>query len=207
MPKSAEKHTLVLASASEGRRGLLESISLIPDAIAPADIDETPKKNENPRVFVLRLAKEKALAVADKHKGAYILAGDTIAVNGGKVIGKADSVEEARKTLRGFSGKRHRVLSGVSVIAPDGKQITKCVETMVKFKRLSESELEGYLDSGQWQGKSGCYGIQSRAGGFVESINGSFSNVVGLPLVEVKNMLMGLGYQHPALGNIHPDAD
>lgn len=202
----ANPSILVLASASSGRKGLLESIGLLPDAISPSDIDETPEKNEKPEELAFRLAVEKAQVAAQKHPKAYVVAADTIAAVGRRIIGKANGEAEAREILELLSGRRHRVYTGVSVVAPGGKQISKLVMTMVKFKPLSDKELAAYLKSKQWEGKSGCYGIQSRAGGFVESINGSFSNVVGLPLVEVKNMLAGLGFMHPALGDKVPEA-
>lgn len=192
----------ILASASKGRLSLLESIGLVPDSIIPADIDETPHKNELPADFVLRLAKEKAAVVAAKNPDAYVVAADTIAAAGRRIIGKAADENEARKTLKMLSGRRHKVFTGVCVVAPQGKQSAKRVMTVVEFKRLSKQELEGYIASKQWEGKSGCYGIQSRAGGFVASINGSFSNVVGLPLVEVTQMLSGLGFKHAALSNV-----
>ncbi len=186
--------TLVLASQSPNRLELLQSIDLSPDHIAPADIDETPLKDETPEAHVIRLAEEKAQAIAPHFAEAYIVAADTIAVVGTRIIGKAATREKAEATLRKLSGRRHRVYSGLCVIAPDGALRSRLVKTIVKFKPLSEKELQDYLDSNQWQGKSGCYGIQSRAGGFVEYINGSFSNVVGLPLVETRNMLYGLGF-------------
>ena len=189
--------TLVLASASPQRKELLESVGIIPDFIAPADIDETPQKKEAPRDYVERIAKEKAQTIAAKHPNSYIIAGDTIAESGGQIILKAHSKEEARSILQTLSGKRHRALSGVCVIAPDGKESLRVISSTVTFKRLSDEELEHYLDSNAWKGKSGCYGLQSRGGGFVKDINGSYSNIIGLPLVEVRQMLTGLGYPVP----------
>jgi len=190
----ATKQKLILASASPNRLELLKTIDLTPDAVIPADIDETPLKNELPKDFVLRVAREKAEKIAKTEKNAYIITADTIACVGRTIIGKAYNEADARKTLQKLSGRKHRVYSGVCVIAPNGKISNKRILTYVKFKPLSDSELDIYIASKQWEGKSGCYGIQSRAGGFVESINGSFSNVVGLPLVETKNMLIGLGF-------------
>lgn len=188
------KHTLILASASPARKGLLESVGIIPDEILPADIDETPKKGEPPRDYVLRVAEGKAQHIHALRPNAFIIAADTIGVVGRRILMKEDTVEGARKMLLLLSGRRHRVYSGVCVIAPSGNIRRRRVETVVQFKRLETKELEEYLQSGQWQGKSGCYGIQSRAGGFIHSINGSFSNVVGLPLVETRNMLKGVGW-------------
>jgi len=185
---------LVLASASPARKGLMETIDLIPDEILPTNIDETPNKRENAKDYVIRIALEKAQTAAAQCPNSYIVAADTIAETGKKIIGKANNVEEARKTLTTLSGQRHRVYTGLCVITPEGKEATRRVCTTVKFKRLNDDELQAYLDSNQWQGKSGCYGVQSRGGGFVEWMNGSYSNVIGLPLVEVRNMLGGLGY-------------
>ncbi len=190
---------LVLASASKGRLGLLKSIGVTPDVIAPADIDETPRTKELPKAFVRRLAREKARAIAPQHAGAVILAADTIAAVGGRIIGKAADAAEAREVLELFSGRRHRVYTGVCVIAPDGKERVRDVLTMVHFKRLETAEIDAYIASGEWEGKSGCYGLQTRGGGFVDSLNGSFSNVVGLPLVEAKRMLKAAGFRHPAV--------
>jgi len=190
-----KKPELILASASPNRLDLLRSIGLEPDEISPADIDETPHKDELPKNHVLRLAQSKASKVAETHKGNFIIAADTIGYLGRKIIGKAKDENEARKILSMLSGRRHKVYSGLCVIAPDGRKRSRCIITIVKFKKLERDELEEYLKSGQWKGKSGCYGIQSRAGGFIEWINGSFSNVVGLPLAETRKLLCGLGYK------------
>ena len=194
MPNS-KNAPLILASASPNRLELLKSVNITPDKVSPSDIDETPLRSENPRDFVKRLAREKALVAADKHKNSFIIAADTIAVTGGKIIGKAETEGEARKTLLGFSGRRHKVLTGLCIISPEGKISTRCIVTVVKFKKLEKKELDDYLKSKQWVGKSGCYGLQSRAGGFVESINGSFSSVIGFPLAETRKILSGMGYK------------
>lgn len=185
---------LILASASPARAALLESVGITPDHIIPADIDEIPRTKELPAAFAKRMGEEKALAVSTHHPNAFIIAADTIAAAGRRIIGKAETEEEACKTLSLLSGRRHKVHTGLCIIAPSGKKLTRLVTTIVQFKRLHEKELETYLKSGQWQGKSGCYGIQSKAGGFIQSINGSFSNVVGLPLCETLNLLEGLGF-------------
>ncbi len=188
-------HHFILASASKHRLALLESIDLAPDAVVPADIDETPLKGESPEQFVLRVAEGKAQKIHEAYPNSYVIAADTIGVVGTQIIGKAETKDEARKTLTLLSGRRHRVYTGLCVIAPNGKQSLRRVTTKVKFTLIGDAELQAYLDSNEWVGKSGCYGIQSRGGGFVESLNGSFSNVVGLPLVEVSRILSGLGYK------------
>lgn len=191
---TSQKSRLILASASTGRRHLLESIQLSPDLIVPADIDETPLPKEPPGTYVVRLAQEKAQVVRKSHPNDFIIAGDTIACCGRTIIGKANDEKEAYRTLTLLSGRRHRVYSGVCVINPQGVERVRKVLTTVQFKRLDEKELRDYIASGQWQGKSGCYGIQSLAGAFIKSINGSVSNVIGLPLYETRSMLLGLGF-------------
>lgn len=189
------KQTLILASASPNRLQLLESIGLAPDVVCPADIDETPIKGELPAIYAKRVAVAKANKVRGENPDSFIIAADTIAVVGQRIIGKADDEAGARKTLKLLSGRRHRVYSGLCIINPEGVTRSRLVTTIVKFKKLEQDELDSYIASKQWVGKSGCYGIQSRAGGFVEWINGSFSNVVGLPLAETKSILRGLGYK------------
>lgn len=193
---SREKPKLVLASASPARLELLRGIGLEPEIVASADIDETPGKNEIPREYALRIAIEKARKIKEKYPGYFIIAADTIAAAGRRIIGKAADEKGARKILELLSGRRHRVYSGLCIINPEGEKLTRIVQTVVKFKKLDKKELDQYIASKQWQGKSGCYGIQSRAGGFIEWINGSFSNVVGLPLAETKKLLMGAGFNY-----------
>lgn len=186
---------LVLASASPQRKMLLESVGLTPHVIHPADIDETPRKKEAAIAYAVRIAVEKARAIRTLYPHDYIIAGDTIAEQGGRIILKADTVDEARITLKSLSGKKHRAITAVCAISPEGKETTKCVESVVTFKRFEHDELEAYLATNGWVGKSGCYGLQSEGGGFVKRINGSYSNIIGLPLVEAKAMLHGLGYR------------
>ena len=183
---------LILASASPRRRELLASIGVIPAEIRPADIDETPRANELPRPYAGRLAVEKASALSVD--GAdLVLAADTVVAVGRRILGKPQDSDEARKFLGLLSGRRHRVITGVALRVGD-KTSAKQIETAVKFKRLSDVEVAQYLDSEEWQGKAGGYGIQGIAAAFIPSINGSYSNVVGLPLAETANMLRGAGY-------------
>jgi len=193
----SKNYHLILASASPARLELLRQIGIFPDKIEPADIDETPHKKELPREHVLRLAEEKAAKVAGNNPDSFIIGADTVIVRGRRIIGKAAGAEEARKIIKALSGSRHMVITGVSVIAPGGRKSSRIVETRVKIRRLDEGEIESYIASGQWQGKSGCYGLQGRAGGYIEWINGSFSGVIGLPLAETVNMLKGLGFKTP----------
>ena len=181
--------TLVLASASPRRRDLLAQIGIIPDFIAPADLDETPLKGEVPKAHAERLAFEKAAATAPKYKGALVLAADTVVACGSRILPKAEDEATARKCLALLSGRRHRVITGISLVLPCGRQLTKSVSTVVAFKRLSHDDTERYLTSGDWHGKAGGYAIQGLAALFVRMVQGSYSNVVGLPLFEVGGWL------------------
>lgn len=193
----ADHHSqkLILASASPRRVELLHQVGIEPDDIIPADIRETPEKNELPRRLAERLAIAKARHVGDSNTGAFILSADTVVACGRRILGKAITESEATKMLRLLSGRRHRVLSGVCVIAPGGKTISRTVITSVTLKRLTDIDISAYLKSGEWRDKAGGYAIQGRAARFVQTINGSYSNVVGLPVFETVQMLQGLGYR------------
>ncbi|TNE34476.1 MAG: septum formation protein Maf [Alphaproteobacteria bacterium] len=185
---------LVLASASPRRLSLLKQLNIVPDIIAPADIDESPVKAERPRDLARRLAAEKAAAVTGKFTGHFLLSADTVVAVGRRALGKAVDEKEARDFLTLLSGRRHQVYTGVSLVLPDGRMISRLISTAVIFKVLDEFEIKGYLATNEWQGKAGGYAIQGRAAAFVRSIQGSYSNVVGLPLFEVSNLLAGNGY-------------
>jgi septum formation protein len=184
---------LVLASASPRRLDLLAQVGLEPDRTDPADIDETPQAGETPRALALRLAQAKARLAADRNPGAFVLGADTVVAVGRRVLGKAEDEAEARAFLSLLSGRAHKVLTGVAVIAPDGRMSSRLGEARVHFKRLTPAELDGYLGCGEWRGKAGAYAIQGRAGGFVIAVQGSYSAVVGLPLYETRMLLEGLG--------------
>ncbi len=185
---------LILASASPRRFELLARIGVRPDGIVPADIDETPHKDELPKPHALRLAIEKAQAIAPENKGAFILSADTVVGVGRRILPKTEDLATARYCLEILSGRAHRVFTGVCLMAPDGQQMSRVVETRLKMKRLSTGELDMYLDSAEWDGKAGGYGIQGLAGAFISHISGSYSNVVGLPVYETRNMLIGSGF-------------
>ncbi|MHC8492432.1 Maf family protein [Thalassospira sp. SM2505] len=185
---------LILASASPRRLELLAQIGIVPDQVAPADIDETPKADESPRRLALRLAEEKARAVAAVNGGAFVLAADTVVACGQRALGKAEGETEARKFLTLLSGRRHRVYGGMCLIAPDGTERSRVIETQVKFRTLGAEDLDRYLAHDEWKGKAGAYAIQGHAATFVKAISGSYSNVVGLSLCEVDGLLRGLGY-------------
>lgn len=192
-PDASARPKLVLASASPRRRDLLAQIGIVPDAVDPADLDETPRPREMPGPHAARLANEKAAAVAARHPGAWVLAADTVVACGRRILPKPEEPGEARRCLGLLSGRAHRVYGGVCILAPGGKARRRLVQTVVRFKRLEAAEIEDYLASGEWRGKAGGYAIQGLAAAFVRSINGSYSNVVGLPLFEVAQMLKGLG--------------
>lgn len=188
---------LVLASASPRRLELLRQIGLVPTAIDPAEIDETPNPRELPGPHALRLARAKAEAVASRHPGAFVLGADTVVAMGRRILPKALSEAEARACLEALSGRRHRVLGGIALIAPDGRRARRLVTTVVRVRRLDRAEREAYLASGEWRGKAGGYAIQGLAAAFIPFVSGSYSNVVGLALAETASLLAGLGYPVP----------
>jgi septum formation protein len=185
----------VLASASPRRHELLAQVALSPDAVDPAEIDETPLARELPRRHALRLAEAKARAVAARHPGAFILGADTVVACGRRILPQALDAETARRCLTMLSGRRHRVLGGIALIGPDDSFAARCADSVVTFRRLERAELDAYLASGDWKGKAGGYAIQGLAARFVRFISGSYSNVVGLPLFETVALLAGQGYE------------
>jgi septum formation protein len=193
----APRARLVLASASPRRRELLSRLGLEPDCIDPPAIDESPRRGERPRELALRLAEAKLAAILPRHPGAFVLAADTVVAAGRRILPKAESREAARAALSLLSGRRHRVWSGVVLAAPDGRRARRVVGSIVAFARLTPAEIETYLASGEWEGKAGGYAIQGRAEGFVRFLSGSYSNVVGLPLFETRQLLKGLGWPGP----------
>jgi septum formation protein len=192
----ATRPRLILASASPRRRDLLAQVGIAPDAVRPADIDETPATAEKPRALAERLAQSKAAAVAIA-ENEIVLAADTVVALGARVLGKPSSAGEAARFLRLLSGRRHRVVTCVALRAP-ARTWARSVETAVRVKSLSESEIADYVAGGEWEGKAGAYAIQGRAAAFVPWIGGSYSNVVGLPLTETLGILAAAGYRVPA---------
>ena len=190
----------ILASGSPRRLALLAQIGVEPDRVMPSTIDETPKKNELPRNLARRLSQEKLAAAMASAKGepdlagALVLAADTVVSVGRRILPKAERIEEAAACLRQLSGRSHRVHTGLAFANAKGQVRRRLVETRVRFKRLSHEDIESYLACGEWRGKAGGYAVQGFAGGFVVKINGSYSNVVGLPLYEVMTLLTGEGY-------------
>jgi len=186
---------LILASASPRRRQLLAQIGVVPDVIVPADINEYPIDGELPRQRAGRLAAEKVVTVAANQTDAFILAADTVVGVGRRILPKAEVAQQARDCLKLMSGRAHRVFTGVALMSPDGQLRQRVVETRIKFKRLSNPELADYIASREWYGKAGGYGIQGYAESFIMHVSGSYSNVVGLPLFETRNLMIGSGYQ------------
>ena len=199
---SPSRPSLVLASASPRRRALLEQIGYAPDAIEPAALDETVLPGELPEAHAARLAHAKTAAVAARHPGAFVLGADTVVACGRRILGKAETEESARRCLSLLSGRRHRVYGGVTAIDPEGRTVSRLVRTAVTFKRLSAEEMAAYLAGGEWRGKAGGYAIQGRAAAFVRFMGGSYTNVVGLPLHETYQLLIGLGLPPKPLGTI-----
>jgi septum formation protein len=195
---TAQRPSLILASASPRRLQLLEQIGVTPDQMIPADLDETPRKGEAPRSLATRLAREKAEAAAKiarlKGDGAIVLAADTVVAVGRRILPKPELVDEAAACLRLLSGRAHKVFTGICLITPKNARRERLVETRVRFKRLSRADFDAYLASGEWRGKAGGYAMQGKAGAFVLKLIGSPSNVIGLPLQETLNLLNGEGY-------------
>ena len=190
----------VLASGSPRRVALLNQAGIEPDALRPADVDETPKRGELPRAYATRLARNKAeaalgmVSIDDDLKGSYILAADTVVAVGRRILPKAELLDEAAQCLRLLSGRNHRVHTAICLVTPKETFRQRYVETRVRFKRLSEEDIEAYLASGEWRGKAGGYAAQGIAGGVVVKLVGSYSNVIGLPLYETLTLLGGEVY-------------
>ncbi len=189
----------VLASASPRRLALLRQAGIEPAIVIAPEIDETPKKGELPRLYALRVAFAKTEAVALKEVGSFVLAADTVVAAGRRILPKADDDAEVERCLRLLSGRRHQVLTALALKPPGKPMRTKIVTTRVAFKVLSPREIATYVASGEGIGKAGGYAVQGRAEAFVRSINGSYSNVVGLPLYETLGLLEGSGWMSGAV--------
>jgi septum formation protein len=191
---------LVLASGSPRRLTLINQAGMEPDALRPADVDEMPRKGELPRALATRLARAKAEAAletlrADEElRGSYILAADTVVAVGRRILPKAELLDEAAQCLRLLSGRNHHVYTAICLVTPREAFRQRLVDTRVRFKRLSDEDIEAYLASGEWRGKAGGYAAQGIAGTFIVKIVGSYTNVVGLPLYETMTLLAGEGY-------------
>ena len=198
--KSIAPRKLVLASASPRRLALLQQIGVEPTALLPADLDETPRKNEAPRSLASRLAIEKATKAAeiashrDDLRGGYVLAADTVVCVGRRILPKCEIRDEAADCLRLLSGRAHRVFTGIALVTPNNRHRDRVVETRIRFKRLSNQDVDRYLATEEWRGKAGGYAIQGFAAAFVVRLVGSHSSVMGLPLYEATALLEGEGF-------------
>ncbi len=189
------KNKLILASSSPRRVELLAQIGIVPDAIIPADIDETPAKGEHPRALAQRLAIQKAEKISPLHTDAFVLGADTTVACGQRLMDKPKDADDARRILNILSGRRHRVFGGICLITPSGKKLARLCETIVSSRRLSKAEIDDYIQSGDWEGKAGSYAIQGVASTFIKFISGSYSNIIGLSLYDVARMLDSAGYK------------
>ena len=183
---------LILASQSPRRLELLARLRVVPEAVIPAEIDESPLKRELPVPYAKRVAAAKAAAVAEP--GALTLAADVVVAAGRRILPKAESEAEARYCLNLLSGRRHRVHCAVTLIDGEGRARHRLSSSVVIFKRLSVAEIDAYLVSDEWRGKAGGYAIQGRAEALIRALQGSFSGVMGLPLFETRALLKAAGY-------------
>jgi len=186
---------LVLASGSARRLDLLRQIGIEPALVDPPHIDEGHGARELPLAYAHRMAQGKLAAIAPRHPGCWVLAADTVVACGRRILPKAETEEQARDCLVLLSGRRHRVLGGIAVAAPDRRSTVRVVSTIVAIKRLTGSEIDAYIATGDWHGKAGGYAIQGHAAAFIPWINGSYGNVVGLSLSDTAAMLSGLGWR------------
>jgi septum formation protein len=186
--------TFILASASPRRVNLLARLGIRPDAIDPADLDESPLKGETPRAHAERLAREKCASVGGRHNGALVLAADTVVGVGRRILPKAEDEATARACLKLLSGRRHRVTTAVAIADAAGQIRCRTSETIVIFHRLDDGAIDELITAGDWQGKAGGYALQGAAEAFIRHIAGSWSGVVGLPLAETRALLKASGH-------------
>ncbi len=186
---------LVLASASPRRLDLLRQVGVEPEVCDPAELDETPERDEPPTRLAVRLALAKVELVALRRPDALVLGADTVVAVGRRILPKAESAAEVRRCLELLSGRAHRVHTAVAVVSPGRPASYRRVDTRLHVKRLTGEEIDAYVESGEGRGKAGGYAIQGRAGGFVIDLQGSYSAVVGLPLYETLNLLRGRGWR------------
>lgn len=187
---------LILASASPRRLQLMAQLGLAPTKVVPADIDETAHKSEKPLAYAKRMADEKASLIAENHPDSFIIGGDTVVAVGRRILPKAETEDDVRYCLSLMMGRSHRVYGGLALICPDGRKIVKSTVSHVVFKRLDKAEIESYIAQGDWQGKAGGYAIQGAAASYIKQIRGSYSQIMGLDLYLLSNMLTGAGYRH-----------
>ncbi len=189
------KNKIILASASPRRLELLSQVGIVPDEVIPADIDETMLKDELPKQLALRLAQGKCAKIAADHANDFVLAADTVVACGRRLMDKPKDADDARRILNILSGRRHKVYGGICIASPDGKTKSHLCETIVSFRGLSSAEIEAYVESKEWEGKAGAYGIQGIAATFIKFLSGSYTNVIGLSLYDTVRMLNAAGYK------------
>lgn len=192
----SSRPALVLASASPRRIALLRQIGVEPDAICPAELDETPHRDELPRPYALRMARAKAAHVAAQHDGpALVIGADTVVAAGRRILPKAENTDTARRYLTLLSGRRHKVFTAVVCQPtegwPAGRYCERVVESYVTFNRLTDRQIDALIEGGDWHGKAGGYGLQGQAAAFIRQVGGSPSGVIGLPLFETAQLLRG----------------
>ena len=184
---------LILASASPRRAELLARLNVVPAAIDPADIDESPLKSEQPLPYARRIAAAKAAIVRSRHPGAVVIGADTVVAAGRRILPKAEDVATARTCLALLSGRRHRVHSAITVIDGAGVARHRISTSIVAFKPLTAFDIDAYLAGDEWRGKAGGYAIQGYAESWVRMLSGSHSGVMGLPLFETRALLEAAG--------------
>lgn len=199
MSHGEKRASLLLASASPRRRELLVRVG-VEIEVQPADVDETPAAGEEPLVYARRVARAKADVVAARAPDRWVLAADTVVEIDGDILGKAADPAEALAMLERLSARTHRVLTAFVLRGPGGRVLARDVATEVVFRAVSSDELAAYVRAGEWRGKAGAYAAQGMAAAFVAAVRGSFTNVVGLPLVEVLEELVRAGAASPHYG-------
>jgi septum formation protein len=185
---------LVLGSASPRRADLLAQIGLIPDIVQPADIDETPRPNEKPDIYCTRVAREKNAVLATKFPDDFIITADTTVAVGRRILGKPDNRDDAKRMINLLSGRAHNIHTALVIHAPGGKTATRLSSSRVKVKRLTEAEIEAFLDTSDWVDAAGAYKLQKSFARFIIHVSGSPSGIIGLPLFETAQLLAGLGF-------------
>ncbi len=183
----------ILASSSPRRLDLLKQIGITPDKVLPAEIDETPYSNEIPAKIAERLAVEKTLKIAALYPDAVVLGADTVVAVGRRILDKTEDEAYARQCIKLLSGRNHAVYGGICV-AHKGEFVSRLVTTKATFKTLTQDEIDRVIATGEWHGKAGGYAIQGLAGSYIKSINGSYTNIVGLCTYNARQMLRGFAH-------------
>ena len=185
---------LILASQSPRRKELLEKLG-VTFTVEPSNVNEDLALSLSPRKLAEELSRKKAQFIANKRKNCIIIAADTIVVLKKKIFGKPKSKKEAKEMLKALSGKTHQVITAFTIIdSKTEKRITKSVQTLVAFYKVTSKDLEKYLETEEVFDKAGAYAIQEGAGQFIKKIEGDYTNIVGLPIAAVKKALKNIGF-------------